>query len=278
MSTAQGIIVGYDGASDGDVALEWAVDTADRTGESVEVVVVEDLSLEAGSGLWTEEYWTDVEERARATLRSLGVAAPDVRRVAGRPVEVLLDLGRSASLLVVGSRGHGRVGEMLLGSVSQHLAGHAVCPVVVARPSARPGSGRIVVGMDGSGPASRALDTACARAEHTGEKVAAVNGYRISNIPVDTKGNVPASMSSELLERERELATWTASAKAAHPGVSVSEEVVALPAGRALVDSSVDASLVVVGTRGRNAFTGMILGSTSHEVLHRATCSVVVVR
>jgi nucleotide-binding universal stress UspA family protein len=85
-------------------------------------------------------------------------------------------------------------------------------------------------------------------------------------------------MSTQLLDRERELATWTASVKAAHPDAPVSEEVVALPAGRALVDSSADASLVVVGTRGRNAFTGMVLGSTSHEVLHRAHCSVIVVR
>jgi nucleotide-binding universal stress UspA family protein len=133
--------------------------------------------------------------------------------------------------------------------------------------------------MDDSGPASRALDLACRRAEATGEKVAAVTGYRVAtDVPVDQRGNIPASMSAHLLERERELATWTAAAKAAYPDVAVSEEVVALPSGRALVDSSVDASLVVVGTRGRNAFTGMILGSTSHEVLHRARCSVMVVR
>jgi nucleotide-binding universal stress UspA family protein len=279
VSTPQGILVGYDGASDGDVALEWAVDTATKTQDSVRVVIVEDVSLNDGSGLWTEEYWDGVEQRARATLGSLGIAEPDVERLRGRPVDALLDLAPKAGMLVVGSRGHGRVGEMLLGSVSQHLAGHAACPVVVVRPAARPGADRVVVGMDGSGPAARALELACSRAEKTGEKVAAVTGVRVSrDLPVDERGNLPDKTSAHLLERERELKAWTAPAKSAHPTVDVTEEVVALPAGRALVDSSADASLVIVGTRGRNAFTGMVLGSTSHEVLHRARCSVVVVR
>lgn len=278
MSTARGILVGYDGASDGDVALEWAVATAEKSDDAVRVLIVEDLSLNDGSGLWSEEYWDDVEERARATLRALGVAEAGVERHRGRPVDALLERAPQARLLVVGSRGHGRVGEMLLGSVSQHLAGHAACPVVVARAAARPQANRIVVGMDGSGPASRALDLACQRAEQTGESVAAVTGFRLMNVPVDKRGNVPVSTSSHILDRERDLAAWTAQAKAAHPDVEVSEEIVTLPPGRALVDSSADASLVVVGTRGRNAFTGMILGSVSHEVLHRARCSVVVVR
>jgi nucleotide-binding universal stress UspA family protein len=46
----------------------------------------------------------------------------------------------------------------------------------------------------------------------------------------------------------------------------------------ALVEASRQASVIVVGSRGLNAFTGMLLGSVSHEVLHRAQCPVVVVR
>jgi nucleotide-binding universal stress UspA family protein len=279
VSTPQGILVGYDGASDGDIALEWAVATAEHTRAPVRVVIVEDVSANDGSGLWSEEYWDGVEERARALLRSLGVAEPQVDRVHGRPLEVLLDLAAQAAMLVVGSRGHGRVGEMMLGSVSQHLAGHAACPVVVARPAARPDAARILVGMDGSGPASRALDEACRRAERTGEQVAAVTGLRVSrDVPVDQHGNIPDKMSAHMLQRERDLTSWTAQARAAHPDVRMTEEIVTLPAGRALVDGSADATLVVVGTRGRNSLTGLILGSTSHEVLHQAHCPVIVVR
>ena len=191
---------------------------------------------------------------------------------------MLLAEATDAALLVVGSRGHGRVGELLLGSVSQHLAGHAPCPVAVARVTDRERTARIVVGMDGSGPAVRALEFACRRAAATGEKVVAVRGWRVGDVRVDERGNIPASLSMHLMERERELTTWTEAARETYPDVALQEEVVTVASGHALVDASIDASLVVVGSRGRNAFTGMLLGSTSHEVLHRAHCSVVVVR
>jgi len=278
MNTPHGILVGYDGSTDADVAVKWAVRTGLQAHEHVRVAVVEDANLTDGPGVWTASYWDGVERQARSTLSALGVSDPDVRRLRGRPVPVLLEHASAASLVVVGSRGHGRVGEMLLGSVSQHLAGHAPCPVTVARVADRPRAERIVVGVDGSGAAVRALDFACRRAEATGEKVVAVRGWRVGDVRVDQRGNIPASLSAGLLDRERELSTWTGSARAAHPGVAIQEEVLTVASGRALVDASADASLVVVGSRGRNAFTGMLLGSTSHEVLHRAHCSVVVVR
>ena len=51
--------------------------------------------------------------------------------VQGHPAEVLMQQAERAELLVVGSRGHGRIFGALLGSVSQYVAGHAACPVVV---------------------------------------------------------------------------------------------------------------------------------------------------
>ena len=278
MSTPHGILVGYDGSTDADVAVTWAARAAEQTHEPLRVAVVEDVGLTDGPGGFTASYWDGIELQAGSTLTALEVEAPDVRRIRGRPVLVLLAQATDAALLVVGSRGHGRVGEMLLGSVSQHVAGHAPCPVAVARVADREKTSRIVVGMDGSGPAVRALEFACRRAAATGEKVVAVRGWRVGDVRVDQRGNIPASLSTHLMERERELITWTEAAREAYPDVALQEEVVTVSSGRALVDASIDASLVVVGSRGRNAFTGMLLGSTSHEVLHRAHCSVVVVR
>jgi nucleotide-binding universal stress UspA family protein len=278
MSTPRGILVGYDGSSDSDVAVRWAADTAEQTGAELRVTVVEDISLTDGGGMWTASYWEGVETQARSALVALGIAEPDVRRRRGRPVPVLLEQASDANLLVVGSRGHSRVGEMLLGSVSQHLAGHASCPVAVIRVADRPWAARIVVGMDGSGPAMRALEYACRRATATGEKVVAVRGWRVGNIPVDKRGNVPTSLSAHLLERERELSSWTSVVRGSYPDVAIQEEVITVAAARAVVDASADASVVVVGSRGRNAVTGLLLGSTSHEVLQGAHCSVVVVR
>jgi nucleotide-binding universal stress UspA family protein len=62
----------------------------------------------------------------------------DVRLQQGHPAQILIEQARGASLLVVGSRGHGAFTGMLLGSVSQHCVTHAPCPVVVVRPSAEP--------------------------------------------------------------------------------------------------------------------------------------------
>jgi nucleotide-binding universal stress UspA family protein len=62
----------------------------------------------------------------------LAPSAPIVTRVVqGHPAQVLLDAARGADLLVVGSRGHGTLAGMLLGSVSQHCVQHSPCPVVV---------------------------------------------------------------------------------------------------------------------------------------------------
>jgi nucleotide-binding universal stress UspA family protein len=53
MSTPSGILVGYDGSTDADVAVRWAAQTAEQTGEPLRVAVVEDVSLTDGPGAWT---------------------------------------------------------------------------------------------------------------------------------------------------------------------------------------------------------------------------------
>ena len=56
--------------------------------------------------------------------------------VEGHPAPALVDASRGASLLVVGSRGHGEFAGMLLGSVSEHCVTKAHCPVLVLRDKA----------------------------------------------------------------------------------------------------------------------------------------------
>jgi nucleotide-binding universal stress UspA family protein len=69
---------------------------------------------------------------AEATAGSAGVAVK-AETGEGSPAQLLLDAARGASMVVVGSRGHGGFTGRLLGSVGQALAQHAPCPVLIIR-------------------------------------------------------------------------------------------------------------------------------------------------
>jgi nucleotide-binding universal stress UspA family protein len=191
---------------------------------------------------------------------------------------VLLDAAADAGLLVVGSRGHGQVAGLVAGSVSQHLARHAACPVVVARPVAHPAASRIVVGVDGSGGSDAALEFACRRAELTGENVVVVHGWRDGSATGTTRREVPEQFMERIAEEERQLSEAVAGVQGDHPDVRLVPEAIPVVAWRALADASAAATLLVVGSRGRGAFTGMLLGSVSQQVRHHAQCPVAVVR
>jgi nucleotide-binding universal stress UspA family protein len=283
MSAHNLIVVGYDGSAIADLALTWAAETAIATDAPVKAVVVDDIDsrrlaatslLEsAGDGSSAAEFAAAAEQR----WKDLGLAEVDVEVVAGPPVPVLLDHARDAAMLVVGSHGHGRVAESMIGSVSQHVARHAPCPVVVVRPASA-SAGRIVVGIDGSGASAAALEFACQRAEATGDQVVALHAWRIHDLPVDQRGNVPTGVAADITARELMLSECVAGVQPAHPDVHLVQEAVPVAPAQALVDASATASLVVVGSRGHGAFAGLLLGSVSHEVLHRANCPVAVVR
>lgn len=280
MDSTQGrIVVAYDGSPDAQTALTWAVRTAILTEQPVVAVVAtatDDLMPE-GSLLFGEH----LEEVRGSAEKILGEALLRDTAVELRPgpaVPVLLEAAGEAAMLVVGSHGHGQVAGLVAGSVSQHLARHAPCPVVVVRPAAHPAVGRIVVGVDGSGGSDEALAFACRRAELTGEEVVVIHGWRDGRATGTTRRDVPSRFMDRMAEEERLLAEAVAGVQTEHPDVHLEAEAIPVVAWRALADASAAASLVVVGSRGRGAFTGMLLGSVSQQVLQHAQCPVAVVR
>ena len=281
------ILVAFDGSIDAKHALQWAADESVRTSMPVRVMIVNEVLPPVWSGVAgasgmavvTEGYVLDATallEAAQKTLADAGVGHVTVEQRSGHVVDELLRAAASSSTLVVGSQGHGRAGEALLGSVSQHLARHATCPVVVVRRAKDPGARRIVVGIDGSQTSAAALDYACRRAESTGETVVAIHGWHVRAPSRDVWSSAPRSIDSE--ERELLLAESIAGVREDHPDVHLEQEVVAVSPVQCLVDASASASLVVVGSRGRGFFSGMLLGSVSQGVLHAAACPVAVVR
>jgi nucleotide-binding universal stress UspA family protein len=133
------IVVGVDGSAGSARALRWAVAEAKRRGARLEVVHAWHYF-----GLPTPPFVVPrdadpVEARARKILDHAvdavdgeGLVAPIERILLWeQPASALLEASKGADLLVVGSRGHGGFVGLLLGSVSQEVAHHAKCPVVI---------------------------------------------------------------------------------------------------------------------------------------------------
>lgn len=278
------IVVGYDGSSGADDALTWAAESAGTGAGSppdLRVVVV-GTAMDPVLGGYRHVMDRAVDDwRAAATERLAALGRPDatVEVRHGPVVPELLDAAEKASLLVVGSAGHGLAAGTLTGSVSQHVARHASCPVVVVRPRHSTVVNRIVVGVDESPAAAEALRFACERARRTGESVTAIHGYFSVLAHVLTFDGAESEVADRQLAAAEQLVKDLCRACAAEfPDVEIEPEAIPVRAGQVLVDASRAASLVVVGSRGRDAFSEMLLGSVSQHVLAHAQCPVAIVR
>jgi nucleotide-binding universal stress UspA family protein len=137
-----GIIVGIDGSNHSQAALEWAIKEAAIRRAPLTVITVHPVvaGFTGRAVAYPEDNTLVVEARKAAqeevdkTVARLGGQGPEtvtVQAVNGIPTEVLVAASRDADLLVVGSRGSGGFGRLLLGSVSSQVTHHAHCPVVV---------------------------------------------------------------------------------------------------------------------------------------------------
>lgn len=145
MSEIKHIIVGVDGSDSSRAAFKWAYDEAAHHGASLTAVSTwhpPALPMTPPYGSIPDKgYESQPKRDALALLEKFTAELEprdpevDVRTSVeeGNPSKVLIERSKEADLLVVGSRGHGGFAGMLLGSVSQHIVGHADCPVVVVR-------------------------------------------------------------------------------------------------------------------------------------------------
>ncbi|HEX6872631.1 MAG TPA: universal stress protein [Micromonosporaceae bacterium] len=198
--------------------------------------------------------------------------------VDGAPAPVLLREARNATMVVLGDRGLGGFTGLLVGSVAVQLAAHAPCPVVVYRGEPAPGRG-ILIGVDGSQQSDAALAFAFEEAALRGVELTALHAYThpVSAGPGDM---LPLVYDADQLESEETALLNEAlrEHRTRYPQVPVQARVVRDRASRALTRASQEASLVVVGSRGRGGFAGLLLGSVSQAVLHHAACPVAIVR
>jgi nucleotide-binding universal stress UspA family protein len=140
------IVVGVDGSESSKDALRWAKTQADLTGS--ELVAVSAWSYPAAAYPTLAGYVPmgdslDLEKETRIALETmvkdtLGDVPISLLVIEGHPANAILDAGQDATLIVVGSRGHGGFVGSVVGSVSQNVMSHAACPVVVVRHPKQP--------------------------------------------------------------------------------------------------------------------------------------------
>lgn len=280
------ILVGYDGSADAAVALAWALDEAGRSGRPVRLAYVFEWLTVAGwigpgvaPGIWPDEHARQaVEELVRSAAAD--AAARTGRTVHGEvfdgpPALVLQERSAEAGMLVLGSRGHGGFGGLVVGSTAVAVSAHAHCPVIVVREGTPVAAGPVLVGVDGSPSSTAALAFAVERAAQREAPLRVLRAWEPPGerwVPPDFD---PAEVTAaEQAAVETELAQWRES----FPDLAIEVQVTPGQPAALLVEASREAQLVVVGTRGRGGLRGMLLGSVSQQLIHHARCPVAVVR
>jgi nucleotide-binding universal stress UspA family protein len=282
------IVVATDGAATGAATVRWAAREAARLDMNLRVVHVLDwdwntarYEFDGGSFEMARSLAEKVTAAAAAIARAVAplVEVTEVTLI-GNPAARLLDAAETAELLVFGSRGHGGFAGLLLGGVSQRLATHAPCPVIVVRGRADATEGPIAVGVDDSDTTEHVLSTAFAAAAGRGTGLVAVRTY-LPAVPLYYGYAVPAATiatpeqdTAERARLEEQLAPW----RVKYPDVSVETVVSHDSAAGVLVGISHGTQLVVVGSRGHGVIVGSMLGSTGLQLLHHADCPVYVDR
>lgn len=284
------VVVGIDGSDSALMAVRWAAAEAVRRDVPLRAVTAfvwnQDQALgRIGPGAEYREIMLKMSRRRLAEAAAVAEdAAPghpvEPQLIVGYPIPVLREESRRAQLVVLGDRGDGGVSGLLLGTVSVAMAGEAECPVVLVRAQegepVEDGSRSVVVGVDGSRVSEAAVGFAFEAASARGVPLVAVRTWW--DLMVDP--TLASLLDGEAIETDERqaLAERLAGWGQKYPDVRVNRVVFRDRPARALVAVSKRAQLVVVGSRGCSAAAGLVLGSVSHAVLHKAHCSVAVVR
>lgn len=237
VASSRRLLVGLDGSSSAGIALEWAAREAAARSCSLAVV----------------------------TCRT--VCADDDHALDG-----LLDEALGAQLLIVGASTSGAGRRWLFGSIPRTMARRSSCPVVVVRGHAQRQLRRIVVGVDRSNAADAALDWATDEAAYHGSDIRVVHALAV---PTDVDH---ATRARDLHRADAEcmvdIAIRHCARRSDRPATG---EVIEGDAAQVLIEASMNADLLVVGSRGRSGFKTLLFGSVALSVVEHAACPVVVV-
>jgi nucleotide-binding universal stress UspA family protein len=261
------VTAGIDGSEPSLAAARWAAREARLRGSGLRLIHV-----------WPPDpYAPQVLDRAvsELALRYPGLEVQG-EQADGRAPDVLADAGRTADLLVVGSRGLGGFPGLLLGPVALETAGRSPCPVALV-PEQRPGGERppeVVLGMGTRQPAGPAADYAFDAAQRREARLRAVHAWSLPAPYGSPWAPYAVTEEDRAAWEDQEIQSFHDALSGhgrAYPAVPVVTDVRLLSPAKALVTASARAELLVVGRPGG------ALGGVPHTVAHHARCPVVLV-
>ena len=294
------VLVAFDGSAGAELAAAFVVGSRWPAGSTVRIVAVIEPTAGfvpampgAPSRMTTspeleaqiESYLNDGVEALTARLRAAGLQA-DGAVLRGRPATVLVNEAQrsAADLVVVGSRGHGAIASLVLGSVSAEVVDHAPCPVLVARGADHD---RVLFATDGSPSAEHAesilrewpvFDGATVRVVSVAEDI---RPWHTGVAPTMVR-QVAAAHAEELRKAKtaHETIARAVAERLAAAGRTADAELRVGDAAAEIVAEaeSWHADLVVLGSRGRTGLTRILLGSVARNVLQGSHSSVLIVR
>jgi nucleotide-binding universal stress UspA family protein len=286
------IVVGVDGSDSSVKALDWAIAEAEVRSAPLEIVcayTVPRFGATSVDAAYMDVGTSALSEGANAVLNAAVARAKERREEVtgvlkvGDAAGVLVERSKQAGLMVVGTRGRGGFAERLLGTVSTALPVHAHCPTVVVPSGWQSGGdvGQIVVGVDGSDASKVALAKAVDEALAWQAELMAFASMPVASgtsLFAWAPGQVDhAAVLAELETEVGRIVEVELGERTLPSGFSIRHHALDGTAASLLVEFSDSADLIVVGSRGRGGFTGLLLGSTSQAVLHHARCPVMVV-
>ncbi|WP_063020031.1 universal stress protein [Nocardia niwae] len=283
------VVVGIDGSENSDLAAQWAAETAARRRRRLLIVHGLDLAAtQAVFGMY-DLVVPAVAQRAREQgAARLACAARLARRVdpglrvdtelsPAHPATLLIERSAAAHLVVLGAGQGGElahIGSTLL-AVTAHGHGHIVVVHDTGSEQRTRGDGPVVVGVDGSSEAEAAVGAAFAEAEIRGASLVAVHVAGDFDFHPGASELLPVrelETAAQLVLAEQ-LAGW----QEKYPEVEVTRKVAVARPRTLLTAWSKSAQLLVVGSRGRGGFRGLLLGSVGNFLVQHAHCPVMVV-
>lgn len=228
----------------------------------------QDLVRDAGMKLLQK-----VQASARAQAPDVEV---EIQLRHGSAGAALKEASKEASMLVVGAHDrHWLDGGPLTDRALQVVSS----PVAVVPPTPDTGRHGVVVGVDGSEESLQAVSFAAAEADRAGDELTVV--LAVHGPARWVENELPSSGLAETIVEEDKvvLAESVAGLRDRYPDLVIHQrlETDTEPA-QALVDAAREARLLVIGSRGRGAFSRLVLGSTAHAVLQHAPCPTIVTR